>query len=67
MTYTVSFGWWLVPLALTILFFGIAWCLSRTSEISYYDPIAAKIVDAVIYVAALNFSIIGWLIWAIFV
>jgi len=62
MDVTISFGWWLAPLAVTILAFGYAiWDGPSSARPSYADAVIALIE----YGAALIVSLIAWLVWAL--
>lgn len=66
MEITVSLGWWLVPLAVTIIAFGayITWEV-RTVPSYGYGRIGDGIASAILMAAALIVSLIAWLIWAV--
>lgn len=54
MTFTVTFGWWVLPLLVTIGAFG--WAVYETG-----DPIGAFVART----AAMVISLAAWLVWAI--
>lgn len=60
MTITMSFGWWLLPAAVTVASYLWAWLTNRGSRPSYADAVIALIS----YGAATIVSLIAWLIWA---
>lgn len=61
MTMTVSFGWWLLPAAVTIASYLWAWLSNRGSRPSFGDDVIALIL----YGAATIASLVAWLIWAV--
>ena len=61
MTVVVSFGWWLLPAAVTIASYLLAWLANRGSRPSLGDAFVALIY----YGAATIASLIAWLIWAV--
>lgn len=63
MTFTIEFGWWLLPLGITIMLFAIAVLLSRSNEPDQYG--AAAVLSLVIYMAAAIGSLFIWLAWAL--
>jgi hypothetical protein len=66
MTLTFSLGWWLAPLAFTIIACGTAYWVepARTPPRGYGD-IVQGFVSAFLWGAALILSLIAWLIWAV--
>lgn len=66
MTFTVEFGWWLLPLAVTIAAFSLAAFMNR-DEGSHgdYAAIGNAFVALIIYGAAMIASLLAWLIWAL--
>lgn len=63
MTMTISFGWWLLPAAVTVASYLWAWLTTRGSRPSFGDAVVALIY----YGAATIASLIAWLIWAVLV
>lgn len=66
MAITITFSWWLAPLAVTIIAVGAAYWAepSRTPPRGYGD-IANAIVSVFAWGAATVVSLIAWLIWAV--
>ncbi len=70
MNFTIEFGWWLLPLVLTVLSFFAAWYGHKEVELNDErgDALAA-LVDAVsffmCYGSATFVSLVWWLIYAI--
>lgn len=68
MSVTVALGWWLLPLALTVL--SLAWAIPmRADELptgSMFDGLGYVIGGALRVSAAIILSLIAWLIWALF-
>lgn len=56
---TITIGWWLVPLIITLIAFG--WCFARDSGGGY-----ANIGGFMDFVAALIVSLVAWLAWSLF-
>lgn len=63
MTLTIEWGWWLAPLAVTILAFGRAYWVDRGNSGGGYS--FGAIASAFVYGAALIVSLIAWLAWAV--
>jgi hypothetical protein len=66
MTLTIQFGWWLLPLALTVAAFWRAAYLDRDNKPGG-DYNMSGIVSAVYYGLALIVSLAVWLVWALLV
>jgi len=61
MTFTIAFGWWILPLTITIGSFVLATLCSRSiSRVDFYG-----IVALVYNTLAIIVSLIAWLIWAL--
>lgn len=61
MTYTIDLGWWLAPLAVTVLAFGWASFMHRPSPNPSYGD---GVVGVFFFGAALIVSLVAWLVWA---
>jgi hypothetical protein len=61
-SFTISAGWWLLPLAITIGAFGWAALICRPSSSPSY---ADGIVSALVHGAATIVSLIAWLIFSL--
>jgi len=64
MTFTIEFGWWLVPTIISIMSSAFALYITTrkpTSPAYGFDGLA----DLVIFGAALIISLVSWLIWAV--
>lgn len=66
MTFTIDFGWWLLPLVVTLFAFGAASFMCR-DEGSHgdYAAIGNAMVALVAYGSALIVSMAAWLLWAL--
>lgn len=66
MTFTITMGWWLVPLAITVATFGgfAVWSISQPPA-SGYDSIGAGIAAAMVFLLATVVSLVAWLVWAV--
>ena len=63
MTFTINFGWWMLPTALTIalVVYGM-----KPSEPAYgYGRIGAGLVEGIVLLCGLVVVLIAWLIWAL--
>lgn len=58
---TIYIGWWALPLVLSLVAFFAAW-LSDTDSGGYLSGLDSLIF----YFFALIFSLVVWLIWALF-
>lgn len=67
MTFTISFGWWLLPLAVTIIAFSICWWVEGYDRRrGYYSRSPMEgIVSLVVWSPGIIVSLIAWLIWAL--
>lgn len=61
MSVTISIGWWLLPLAATIMAFGWVHWIDRRSGPSYGADIGGFILVSL----ATIISLIAWLVWAV--
>lgn len=58
MTFTIEFGWWLVPLAITVL--GVGGAFSRLAFGDAYDLIAPFT-----FLLSIIAALAAWLVWAV--
>ncbi len=65
MTFTIQFGWWLLPLALTIAFFWRAAYLDRDNTAGRGDYGFSAFASMFYYGGALIVSLVAWLAWAV--
>jgi len=66
MTITLTFGWWLLPLAVTIAAFGWhSWATKENRRTGGYEDIGMAMGQLITFSAALVVSLIAWLIWAL--
>lgn len=65
MTFTIQFGWWLLPTALTIVAFLRALELDRGNVAGRGDYGFSAFASAVYYGIALIVSLVAWLVWAL--
>ena len=63
MTFTVEFGWWLVPAVVTLLSFGTATFMSRDMGNDRFG--AAAVIAFGFYLMASVVSLLAWLVWAL--
>ncbi|GAA4169179.1 hypothetical protein [Shinella granuli] len=63
MTFTVDFGWWLVPAVITLLSFGIAAFMSRDMGDDRFG--AGAVIMFGFYLMASVASLAAWLVWAL--
>ena len=63
MTFTVEFGFWIIPAVITILSFGWAAFVSRDMGNDQYG--AGAVIAFGFYLAASVVSLLAWLIWAL--
>tara|TARA_Y100001933_G_C18936421_1_gene537598 strand:- start:202 stop:408 length:207 start_codon:yes stop_codon:yes gene_type:complete len=67
MAFTVDFGWWLLPLAITLAAFGRLWVWSaQQPPSSGYGAIGTVMAHAFLFAIALIVSLVAWLVYAIF-
>lgn len=62
MTFTIEIGWFLAPLAITIVAFVWAGIATPPNDGNYFGNAVAGLFT---YGAALIVSLIAWLIWAV--
>ncbi len=60
---TITLGWWLIPLAITIMAFIKAGVVKTSSSGGTFDHIAASIEFIINYGLALVVSLISWVIF----
>lgn len=65
MNFTVHFGWWLVPLSVTLAALGWAYIVSKPDGSQGYALVGKAAVSALTLGVALIASLIAWLIWAL--
>lgn len=63
MTFTIEFGWWIIPAVITFLTFGYAAFMSRQEGTDRYG--VAAIISLGFYLVASVISLLAWLIWAL--
>jgi hypothetical protein len=64
----LSLGWWLAPLALTLLTFGCAMVFGpkmQPQRGSGYPDFGGALAELLKYAAAGNASLLAWLVWAL--
>lgn len=66
MAFTVNFGWWLLPLAVTVAAFGwyALWSMRQPASFGY-GRIGDGLAHALLFAAALIASLVAWLIYAV--
>jgi hypothetical protein len=63
-TFTVTFGWWLVPFVATLVAYGSVFLNSKFGRRdSYIDGL----VDLILYGIATIASLAAWLVWALMI
>jgi hypothetical protein len=68
MTFTISFGWWLVPAFVTVCAFSanrLFGARMGPQNGSMFPDIGGALMELLGYVAALAVSLLAWLIWAL--
>lgn len=68
MSATITIGWWVVPLAVTVIAFG--WAMWRSSKVTRgssggFLPDMSVLEDLFYFVPAIVVSLLAWLIWAV--
>lgn len=63
MTFTVEFGWWILPTAITSASLGFAAFCSRDMGNDQFG--AGAVISFGFYMMALVCSLAAWLIWAL--
>ena len=62
----VHLGWWVVPVAVTVLVFGLAWWKRpRIHDGGYMPDIAGRLLAVSMWMTALAVSLSAWLVWAV--
>lgn len=64
MTITITFGWWLAPLAVTIAACGLAWWIEHRDD-HYTGLVGGAVTALFLWMPAIIASLIAWLIWAV--
>lgn len=59
---SITIGWWIVPLIITIAAFAWAAISARNEQSSYLEGMAAMLV----YPIATIVSLVAWLFWSLF-
>lgn len=66
MTVYIPFGWWLLPLAITVAaFIWQWWILKDKTTGGDYGPIGLAVFQAITFLGALVVSLFAWLVWAV--
>lgn len=66
MSFTVTLGWWAVPLAFTVLTATSLWFWSaHQPPVSGLGGIGTGIAEAFIWAAGIIACLVAWLIWAV--
>jgi hypothetical protein len=66
MEVTINAGWWILPMAVTVIAFSLSVFVSRDDgSHGDYSAIAGAFVSLVLFGAATTVSLIAWLIWAL--
>ncbi|ASY64469.1 hypothetical protein SJ05684_c30450 [Sinorhizobium sojae CCBAU 05684] len=66
MELTVTFGWWLLPLAVTLLSFGFSLVrVGKSEPYGDYGMIGQALAFAFMMALSLIASLVAWLIWAL--
>lgn len=66
MSVTLTLGWWLAPLAVTMAVFAFSIIVDRSeSRPTSYASIGNAVVGIFMYGAATIISLFAWLIWAL--
>lgn len=63
MTFTLEFGWWIIPTAITVLTFGYAALMSRDMGNDRFG--AGAVITFGFYLLASVASLLAWLIWSL--
>lgn len=61
----IPIGWWIAPLAVTVVSFGVATAKQDNSPTGDYGRIGQGIGNAMIHGVALIASLVAWLVWAV--
>jgi len=63
---TIEFGWWILPLAVTITAFVIAYRASPETRPSNYLPdVVSPMIGFGMTLVAAIVSLVAWLVWAL--
>lgn len=65
MSATITFGWWLVPAAITAAAYVWASMKEDRRPVHDYGRIGQSAANAIIHGVALVVSLIAWLVWAV--
>ena len=65
MTLAIPHGWWLAPMAVTVLAFGIAVVKQDREPCDHYGLLGRAVVNLMLYGAAAIVSLVAWLVWAV--
>lgn len=65
MTFNISFGYWLIPFAITLLSFGWAFFSYRSSRNDFVYIMFNGMFTLLELGAATIVSLISWLVWAL--
>lgn len=64
MTITIDFGWWLLPLAITIAAYGWHWWVNK--DVQYGGDYNFSVIETLMtFCLATSVSLFAWLIWAL--
>ena len=61
----VHLGWWVVPAAVTVLVFGLAWWKRPRIHDGFMMDIAGRLLATSMWMTALAVSLSAWLVWAV--
>lgn len=64
MTFTIAYGWWIAPLAITVAAWGWCWSTSRPVG-SGLGAVGASFGEGLRMASALIVTLVAWLIWAL--
>lgn len=68
MTFTIEFGWWLLPMAVTVGMFVVALRMNREADFGggYFGEGASAMFSLINYLLVWVLpSLVAWLIWAL--
>lgn len=66
MTFTIHFGWWLLPAIFTLSAFTWAFWVDRDNRPSGdYSAIGSSMATAMVHGIALVVSLAAWLVWSL--
>lgn len=66
MEYTISLGWWLAPMIITLIALGWAFAKGDHGAASGYGAIGQGFINAMLFGFAMIVSLVAWLLWALF-